>query len=96
MSGRAAALAALLLAAGAAPPALARPVCAERGEIAGWLESRYEERPLFVGTVGGRLVYEVWTSQRGTWTVLRTGPDGTACLVAAGTDGEWIVQGLGL
>lgn len=87
-------LAIVAIVAGAAAQAVpARPACSERTVITAWLTSQYQEEPLFVGTVADSLVFEVWTAPSGTWSVLQTTPDGRTCIVAAGEDGEWLVQG---
>ena len=64
--------------------------CADRKQIVERLQSRFSEQL----TVGGlqraknaMSVMEIWSSQEtGTYTVLLTDPDGTSCIVAAGTD----------
>jgi len=73
----------------AATPAFAVK-CADREQVIAHLQSRFSEQL----TVGGLqraqdslAVMEIWSSQEtGTYTVLLTKPDGTSCIVAAGTD----------
>lgn len=75
--------------AGVSTPAVAAK-CAERDQIVDRLQSNYAEHL----TVGGlqrvqnsTSVMEIWSSQEtGTYTVLLTKPNGTSCIVAAGTD----------
>jgi hypothetical protein len=70
-------------------PALAAK-CAERAQIVERLQSKYSEQL----TVGGLQrakhaisLMEIWASKEtGTYTVLLTNPNGTSCIVAAGTD----------
>jgi hypothetical protein len=38
------------------------------------------------GLVSQTRIIELYVSQKGTWTVLVSRPDGMSCLVAAGTD----------
>lgn len=73
-----------------AGPAIAESNCAERDELVNRLSSDFAEQL----TVGGlqrsepvETVIEVWSSpETGTFTILLTNPDGTSCIVAAGTD----------
>ena len=78
----AAALAALAL------PAEAQQVCAPRDQIVKRLADTYGEARQGLGLQGGRLVVELYASaETGTWTIIATRPDGTACAMAAGH--EW-------
>lgn len=79
----AAALAATMLVV-AVDQATAQTVCAERAELASRLESRYTEFPRSLGLASNGTVFEVFTSRKGTWSLLVTHPDGRSCLVAAG------------
>ncbi len=71
-------------------PALAEDHCASRNEVVNRLSADFSEQL----TVGGlqqsepvETVIEVWSSpETGTFTILLTNPDGTTCIVAAGTD----------
>jgi len=64
--------------------------CAEREQIVERLQSKFSEQL----TVGGlqranraMSMMEIWSSKEtGTYTVLLTNPNGTSCIVAAGTD----------
>lgn len=93
---RAALAALLLIVAGTFPAAAQMSRCADRSQVVEWLQSRHQEKPVFVGSVGDQVSFELWASDRGSWTLLRTTPTGIACLVAAGQDGEVMPQGLGL
>lgn len=81
---------AVLACATLAAPAWAEDNCAARSEIVNRLSSDFSEQL----TVGGlqqsepvETVIEVWSSpETGTFTILLTNPDGTTCIVAAGTD----------
>lgn len=68
-----------------ATPALAQPQCGERDEVVEQLERRFQEQQRGVGLVNPNLAFEVWASADGTWTILRTTPDGRACVIAGGT-----------
>lgn len=81
-------LMALILAASAATPVLAETQnCAARDKITQRLETGYGEKFAGGGLRNSESIYEVWMSDdSGTWTILMTRPDGTACVMAAGTN----------
>ena len=66
-----------------APPATAAMVCAKRGEITKRLKQRFGEAPTSVGIVGESLL-ELYTSKRGSFTVVITRANGISCLLVAG------------
>ncbi len=72
---------------GQAPPALAKPPpCGPHKLFADQLKNRYDEAFTAGGLQAGNL-FEIWSSsEKGTWTVLVTRPDGVTCAVASGTD----------
>jgi hypothetical protein len=52
------------------------------------LGSRYAERPVAFGLANGSLL-QVFASERtGTWTLVTMHPNGTACLIGAGSSWE--------
>jgi hypothetical protein len=66
----------------------ARQVCAPRDKIVNRLATTYGEARQGFGLQGGRLIVELYASaETGTWTIIATRPDGTACAMAAGH--EW-------
>jgi hypothetical protein len=73
-------------------PAAAQGIsCGERSEIVDTLLNVYGENFSGGGLQDDSAVYEVWTSEEnGTWTILLTRPNGTSCVMAAGTD--WLPQ----
>lgn len=77
-----------------APPVLAEGwpvVCGKRADIVSALQKRHGESPIGVGLIGESRMMELWSSTKtGTWTLLITRTDGTACMMASGAD--WIVQ----
>ncbi len=79
----AAALAATMLVV-AADHATAQAVCAERAELASRLENRYTEFPRALGLASNGTVFELFTSRKGTWSLLVSHPNGRSCLVATG------------
>lgn len=83
----AAALIAACAAAAAVTPAAAQgmPTCAPRADIVAHLQKKYGETRRGLGLQNRGSVTEVFvSSETGTWTILVTRPDGTACAVAAG------------
>jgi len=81
-------LMALSLAALVALPAQAETKnCADRQKITERLQSGYGEKFTGGGLRNSESIFEVWMSDdSGTWTILMTKPDGTSCVLAAGTD----------
>jgi hypothetical protein len=70
----------------AAPPAAhAQSSCGDRTAMVEQLSRTYGETRKGAGLVGQTALFEVWASDAtGSWTILKTYPNGTACLVAAG------------
>ena len=69
----------------AAFPAAALAECPLRAEQIAMLAEKYSERPIGAGMVAdGASVLEVYAAEDGSWTLLRTTPDGQACIVAFG------------
>lgn len=63
-------------------------VCGKRDDIVSRLESGYQEFNSAMGmSTNGGLV-ELYTSEKGTWTLMLTQPDGVSCLIAAGQNWE--------
>lgn len=81
-------LTALTLAVALAVPAHAETQsCADRDTITERLTSGYGEKFAGGGLRNSDSIYEVWMSDdSGTWTILMTKPDGTSCVMAAGTN----------
>jgi hypothetical protein len=73
----------------AAPPvAHAQSSCGDRTAMVEQLSRIYGEERKGAGIVGQTALFEIWASDvTGSWTILKTYPNGTACLVAAG--GNW-------
>lgn len=79
-----------------APAALAQQTCGSRAEIVGKLSQEFRESQQAVGLVSDQAVMELYVSGQGTWTIIASGTDGTACVVSAGQDWEGanVVRGL--
>ena len=67
--------------------------CGNRASMVEKLVEKYREAQVGVGLrLGGSRLIEVWANcTTGTWTILKTYPDGTACVMALGAG--W--QGVG-
>lgn len=62
-------------------------LCKTRDEVASILALQHGELPVSGGIHGDDAVLELFVSEGSkTWSIIITQPDGTACLVAAGTD----------
>ena len=71
-----------------APAALAQPVCGSHQSISENLKKSYTEAPISMGITSGGGIIEVFSSPKGTWTLVITQPNGMSCLIAAGQDWE--------
>jgi hypothetical protein len=83
-------LAVALTAAAAFSPlsAQAQQVCAERAGVLKHLDQNHKEAPQALGVTGSGQVVELLVSDKGTWTIIVTAPNGVSCLVAAGESWE--------
>ena len=81
---------ALLFGAAALPPPAYAASCAKRETVVERLQEKFSEQLAAGGLQATRPVetmVEVWVSpETGTFTVLLTNPNGTTCIMAAGTD----------
>ena len=72
----------------ATPASSTENVCGKRDDIVSRLENGYQEFNSAMGmSTNGGLV-ELYTSEKGTWTLMLTQPDGVSCLIAAGENWE--------
>ncbi len=71
-------------------PVLATPVraghsqCAQRSTIVASLTTDYFESLKATGTIGDKLIMEIYVAESGSWTILTTTSDGCSRVVAAG------------
>ena len=81
---------ALLTLATLAAPAMAQQqmACAERGALVGELKEKYKEVAQGVGMTGNGAVMELMTSDKGSWSLVVTMPNGKSCLIATGDGWE--------
>ncbi|KAF0677346.1 hypothetical protein [Profundibacterium mesophilum] len=75
------------LAAVAAQDVFAEPrrACAKRPVVLEALSARFGKARQSIALVNGGMVMEIFAGPRGTWTATITRPDGTTCIIAAGT-----------
>ena len=65
-------------------PAAAQMACGEREGIVAKLVNKRGEVRRGAG-LSGSLIFEIWASEEtGTWTILKTSPNGLACIMAIG------------
>jgi hypothetical protein len=63
------------------------PPCGPTPQILKQLEAKFGETPLGAGlTDGNNNLFTVLVSEKGTWTILFSTPDGRSCIGGAGTD----------
>jgi hypothetical protein len=63
------------------------PPCGPTVQILKQLEAKFGETPLGAGlTDGNNNLFTVLVSEKGTWTILFSTPDGRSCIGGAGTD----------
>ena len=65
------------------------PLCAAYREVQRQLAAGYSEAPVAVGLrSNGELLQVFASAESGTWTIVSTTPQGTACILAAGRHWE--------
>jgi hypothetical protein len=70
---------------GFVPAKAAPPKCGEREKIIKVLKDDYNEAPLAMGlSQKSTEAFEIFTSDKGTWTVMMTMSNGMTCIMAAG------------
>ena len=58
--------------------------CGKHDDLAKVLATKYHETRHILGVVSAQMVMEIFTSSRGTWTVLVTDTSGNTCITASG------------
>ncbi len=80
-------ISALVLGMAVAAPSVAQAqmACGERDSVIAKLGEKYGEVRRGGGLAGQTAIFEIWASEAtGTWTILKTAPDGMACIMAVG------------
>lgn len=73
------------MAAAAPPAAQAQIACGARDSVVRNLGEKYGEVRRGGGLTGSTAIYEIWASEdTGSWTILKTTPNGMACVMAVG------------
>ncbi len=67
------------------PDAQAQMACGTRDSVVAKLGDKYGEVRRGGGLAGPTAIFEIWASEAtGTWTILKTMPDGMSCVMAVG------------
>lgn len=69
-------------------------VCGTRDDIRDMLVQRYDESRRALGLVSDQGLVEVFTSDKGTWSILVTSAGGRTCLIAAGDNWQELDRSL--
>lgn len=77
-----------LASAGTATAQSTAKACAKRTDAVTHLASKYEEAPVAIGIANNGGVLEVLSSEKGSWTILVTMPNGVSCMLATGQSWE--------
>ena len=73
------------MAAAAPPVAQAQMACGARDAVVENLGQKYGEVRRGGGLTGSTAIYEIWASEEtGSWTILKTTPNGLTCVMAVG------------
>jgi hypothetical protein len=76
-----------------AAPAWAQEQCAPRDRLVGELKGRFGETRVSEALAQHDII-ETWANPKtGSWTILRTSPDGRTCMIASGTHYRHVPQG---
>jgi hypothetical protein len=76
------------LALATANPAQAQFPCGDRADFIKTLADKYKETSKALGIANQTNLVEIFTSAKGTWTIMVTQPTGKACIIAAGSSWE--------
>ena len=69
-----------------APTPVAGPMCGERGALVTLLKKQFGEEQEDISLQSDQTLVELFASERGSWSILLSAPNGTSCIVAAGKD----------
>jgi hypothetical protein len=69
-------------------------VCGERETMTDYLKVKYAERQDSMGVTRDGKLMEVFSSEKGTWTMLLSFPDGSACVVGYGQNWQPVSMGV--
>ena len=66
--------------------AYAEPICGIHRDVLDRLKEAYSETPDSIGLASNGAIIEVLVSDKKTWTIVMTQPNGVSCLMAVGED----------
>jgi hypothetical protein len=68
------------------PPGHGAPqiACGQRADIERMLKEQYGERQRAHGLASSGALAEIFTSPKGTWTIIATSPNGVSCMIGSG------------
>lgn len=66
------------------PTTIAGGMCGERAALVGLLKQQFGEEQEDAKLQSERELVELFASEKGTWSILLSSPNGTSCVVAAG------------
>jgi hypothetical protein len=61
-----------------------RMACGNRSEVVRILRENFDEKPVAHGLANTGMLAEIFSSPRGTWTIVATSPNGMSCMIGAG------------
>ncbi len=67
--------------------------CGQRADIEKILKEQYGERAMAHGLAHTGAVAEIFTSPKGTWTIIATSPSGMACMIGSGESWQTTLAG---
>ncbi len=67
-----------------APAQLIGHMCGERATLVGHLKQQFGEEQEDAKLQSDKELLELFASEKGTWSILLSSPNGTSCIVAAG------------
>jgi hypothetical protein len=68
----------------ATPQRIAAAACGQRADVEKMLKEQYGERAMAHGLAHSGAVAEIFTSPKGTWTIIATSPNGISCMIGSG------------
>ena len=64
--------------------------CAERADIAAFLDGHYSEKPSAIGQLDSKTIVEIFAAQSGSWTLMITDVTGRSCVILSGQNWDSI------
>ena len=58
--------------------------CGQRADVERMLKEQFGERAMAHGLAHTGAVAEIFTSRKGTWTIIATSPNGMSCMIGSG------------